>query len=147
MASPNASTHPKDGETPAASPCPDKCPLCGGPNDCAWAGAPVLGGAPASSNRIPCWCFMVEVPSACAARASDAGRSCICHACVAEARRSLPWDSRPRAGETYWLEDGRMAFTARYHLRRGYCCGNGCRHCPYDDQGRPRRDVMKEWVP
>ncbi|HEU4743322.1 MAG TPA: DUF5522 domain-containing protein, partial [Meiothermus sp.] len=19
----------------------------------------------------------------------------------------------------------------RYHLRRGYCCGSRCRHCPY----------------
>ena len=31
----------------------------------------------------------------------------------------------------YYLEDGRMVFTATYHLRRGYCCGNRCRHCPY----------------
>jgi hypothetical protein len=23
-------------------------------------------------------------------------------------------------------------FTASYHLRRGYCCENRCRHCPYD---------------
>jgi hypothetical protein len=25
-----------------------------------------------------------------------------------------------------------MVFTAAYHLKRGYCCGSGCRHCPYD---------------
>ncbi len=24
-----------------------------------------------------------------------------------------------------------MVFTASYLKRRGYCCGNGCRHCPY----------------
>ena len=24
-----------------------------------------------------------------------------------------------------------MVFTAAYHLKRGYCCGSGCRHCPY----------------
>ncbi|MGW8121082.1 MULTISPECIES: DUF5522 domain-containing protein [Roseivirga] len=24
-----------------------------------------------------------------------------------------------------------MVFTAKYHLKRGYCCKNGCRHCPY----------------
>lgn len=24
-----------------------------------------------------------------------------------------------------------MVFTAKYHLKRGYCCQNGCRHCPY----------------
>jgi hypothetical protein len=22
-------------------------------------------------------------------------------------------------------------FTAKFLLRRGYCCGSGCRHCPY----------------
>lgn len=31
----------------------------------------------------------------------------------------------------FYLEDGRMVFTARYHLERGYCCDSGCRHCPY----------------
>ncbi len=24
-----------------------------------------------------------------------------------------------------------MVFTAEYHLRRGFCCDSGCRHCPY----------------
>ncbi|MCU0471145.1 MAG: DUF5522 domain-containing protein [Arcicella sp.] len=24
-----------------------------------------------------------------------------------------------------------MVFTEAYHLKRGYCCKNGCRHCPY----------------
>jgi Family of unknown function (DUF5522) len=33
----------------------------------------------------------------------------------------------------FYLEGGRMVFTAAYHLRRGYCCGNRCRHCPYQD--------------
>ncbi len=29
-------------------------------------------------------------------------------------------------------EDGLLVFTAEYLLRRGYCCGNGCRNCPYE---------------
>lgn len=24
-----------------------------------------------------------------------------------------------------------VVFTTQYHLRRGYCCNSGCRHCPY----------------
>ncbi len=32
----------------------------------------------------------------------------------------------------YILPDGRYVFTAAYHLKRGHCCGNGCRHCPYN---------------
>ena len=31
----------------------------------------------------------------------------------------------------YYMENGLMVFTASYHLKRGYCCKNGCRHCPY----------------
>jgi len=32
----------------------------------------------------------------------------------------------------FYYENGRMVMTEQYHLDRGYCCGNGCRHCPYN---------------
>jgi len=28
-------------------------------------------------------------------------------------------------------ETGLTVFTALYLFNRGYCCGSGCRHCPY----------------
>jgi hypothetical protein len=31
-----------------------------------------------------------------------------------------------------YFENGLLVYTAAYHRRRGYCCGSGCRHCPYD---------------
>lgn len=31
----------------------------------------------------------------------------------------------------YYIEHGTWVFTASYLKRRGYCCGSGCRHCPY----------------
>ena len=31
----------------------------------------------------------------------------------------------------YYVEGERVVFTALFHLQRGQCCGNGCRHCPY----------------
>jgi Family of unknown function (DUF5522) len=31
----------------------------------------------------------------------------------------------------YMNEQGFMVFTEAYHLKRGYCCKNGCKHCPY----------------
>lgn len=35
-------------------------------------------------------------------------------------------------GEDYYLSpEGYKVFTEKYHLKRGYCCKNGCRHCPY----------------
>jgi hypothetical protein len=32
----------------------------------------------------------------------------------------------------YFDKSGLMVFTEKYHLQRGYCCGNGCRHCPFN---------------
>jgi len=31
----------------------------------------------------------------------------------------------------YYLEGPNLVFTSAYLLRRGSCCGSGCRHCPY----------------
>jgi len=35
-------------------------------------------------------------------------------------------------GEDFYREGDFLVFTRRYHLKRGHCCGSGCRHCPYD---------------
>ena len=32
------------------------------------------------------------------------------------------------------IEDGLLVFTKEYHLKRGFCCKNGCKHCPYPIQ-------------
>ncbi|MCE2713639.1 MAG: DUF5522 domain-containing protein [Cryomorphaceae bacterium] len=34
--------------------------------------------------------------------------------------------------EDYYLSpEGYIIFTEKYHLKRGYCCKSGCKHCPY----------------
>jgi hypothetical protein len=33
--------------------------------------------------------------------------------------------------EDFYMEGPYLVFTAAYHLRRGFCCNTGCRHCPY----------------
>ena len=34
--------------------------------------------------------------------------------------------------EDYYIsEDGYIVFTEEYHLKRGYCCQSGCKHCPF----------------
>ncbi len=35
-------------------------------------------------------------------------------------------------GLDYYFEDGLMVLTEHFLRKRGYCCGNRCRHCPYD---------------
>jgi hypothetical protein len=46
----------------------------------------------------------------------------------------------------YYNEQGLMVLTEQYHLDKGYCCGNGCRHCPYDYENvpEPRRTELIE---
>ena len=34
-------------------------------------------------------------------------------------------------GEDYYFEGGLMVLTETFLRNRGYCCNNGCRHCPY----------------
>ena len=50
-----------------------------------------------------------------------------------------------KEGVDYYVDEyGRFVFTAAYHLKRGSCCGNGCKHCPYgnspEDRARKKKD-------
>ena len=41
--------------------------------------------------------------------------------------------------EDFYIEDGLMVLTERYHRKRGFCCGNRCRHCPFGHVNVPGR--------
>jgi len=41
--------------------------------------------------------------------------------------------------EDYYFDGPNLVFTAAYHLKRGSCCGSGCRHCPYEHAAVPDR--------
>jgi hypothetical protein len=106
---------------------PARCPLCGGPNDCQHCTTAAYKG--------PCWCESAKIPDELLARVplEARNRACLCRACVAAFHREqtgaqvLP----VVPGDFYFEAGGLMVFTAAYHLRRGYCCGSNCRHCPY----------------
>ncbi|MFM8877824.1 MAG: cysteine-rich CWC family protein [Verrucomicrobiota bacterium] len=107
--------------------CEDRCPLCGQANACRRA-----FGADPSPDR--CWCESLVVSPSALARIPSAlrGRACLCMACARSDGLS-PVDPRPGdSDDTYVTADGRIVFTSAYLLRRGHCCGSGCRHCPYD---------------
>lgn len=40
-------------------------------------------------------------------------------------------------GLDFYFDDGLMVLTRRYLLNRGYCCGNTCTHCPYENTLAP----------
>jgi hypothetical protein len=40
-----------------------------------------------------------------------------------------------KEGIHYYIEDRFRVFTELYHRERGFCCGNQCRHCCYNNTG------------
>ncbi len=42
--------------------------------------------------------------------------------------------SKPKLIEhvDFQIENGKYVFSSWYHLKRGYCCGSGCRNWPFD---------------
>ena len=114
------------------------CAACGAGFDC---------GPGHESGR--CWCdgYPPILPP-------SPGLECLCPSCLAralaphiaklidsvpkEARRHNPLFTKHATPgvfvegiDFYKEEHGYTVFTAWYHLKRGECCGNGCRHCPY----------------
>jgi hypothetical protein len=41
----------------------------------------------------------------------------------------------------FYVEEGKLVLTEKYLLERGYCCGNGCRHCPYILKDIPGKNI------
>ena len=44
----------------------------------------------------------------------------------------------------YINEDGYIVLTEKYHLEKGFCCGMGCLHCPYQYKNveEPQRSIL-----
>ena len=44
----------------------------------------------------------------------------------------------------YINKDGYIVLTEKYHLEKGFCCGMGCLHCPYNygNVPEPRRSFL-----
>jgi hypothetical protein len=44
----------------------------------------------------------------------------------------------------YW-DNGNMVMTEEYHKRRGSCCGNRCKHCPFSPKYIKMNKQLKEY--
>ncbi len=116
-----------------------RCSQCGVEFSCgATSGAQLKKGA--------CWCqsYPAVLPM-------SASQDCRCPACLKqwlidglpgylrsithdkalELAAGYGSDAPIQEGIDYTIEKGHYVFSAWYHLKRGSCCGNGCRHCPY----------------
>jgi hypothetical protein len=117
----------------------EQCPICGADNTCRVAKGHLYKGS--------CWCHGVVVPANLLRHLAEeyAEEACLCPTClemvarlaaehsnvetvISEIRRTL---QPPATNEDFYMENGNVVFTAAYHLKRGTCCKNGCRHCPY----------------
>jgi hypothetical protein len=48
-------------------------------------------------------------------------------------------------GVDYYLtKEGYRVMTEKYLRERGYCCGNGCRHCPYFPKAQKGNRTLRE---
>lgn len=112
-----------------------QCSACGTEFACA-----------AGDASIDCWCASLP-----AVVVPDIVRDCECPSCLTQRvgaqldrmatllptsrmlEISAPW----RSGELcrhidFEIEEDKYVFSRWFHLKRGHCCGNRCRNCPYD---------------
>jgi hypothetical protein len=45
--------------------------------------------------------------------------------------------------EDYYMENNLFVLTEHFLLKRGFCCQNSCRHCPY----KTNKTIKKETLP
>jgi len=79
-----------------------------------------------SPGEAQCWCERLPPTGPIANEDYD----CFCPQCLSQAINATVETTPLVEGEDYLIEGDKLVFTSLYHLRRGYCCGSGCRHCP-----------------
>lgn len=94
-----------------------------------------------------CWC--TRMPNLLSVEKED---DCYCPSCFSS-RLKKYFESNPEKAQPYFEKkskkaeekvlhceegvdyyinsDGNWVFTSFYHLKKGYCCLNECKHCPY----------------
>jgi hypothetical protein len=97
------------------------CERCGQSFDCAM-------------NRPDekCWCVQAPPLEPIPKEYKD----CLCPKCLSAFHKPQVAAGVPAdlvEGEDYYYENDLFVFTEKYLLKRGYCCDNRCRHCPYND--------------
>ena len=57
---------------------------------------------------------------------------------------NIQYDNELSEEKDYYMsKEGYRIMTAQYLTNRGYCCGNGCRHCPYFPKARKGNTTLR----
>ncbi len=87
-----------------------------------------------------CQCSTVSLTAETLSFLQSTHYGCLCKKCMAEIAQMVKFSQQhpfPQQKELmipglhYYVENGQWVFTELYHIQRGYCCNNGCRHCAY----------------
>ncbi len=77
-----------------------------------------------------CWCM--DMPNYAGA---DLNQDCLCPSCLQlrlqRQDKTLCEQEVLQESRDFYFENGLMVLSEAYLIRRGYCCQNGCRNCPY----------------
>ena len=57
---------------------------------------------------------------------------------------SNKFEDELQEGKDYYMENGYRVMTEEYLTKRGYCCANGCRHCPYWPKAQKGNTVLRK---
>jgi len=91
-------------------------------------------------NIAICQCVDLEIGLALRAHLAKSKKDCYCADCLQElnkiceqaAQEPLPQKASEFVeGKHFYQKNGLWIFSKYYLIQRGYCCGNGCKHCPY----------------
>lgn len=91
-------------------------------------------------NIESCACSAIELSPQTREFLAKTYFNCLCNDCLKElnhkiistADRLFPTKKEEfMEGVHYYREGNMWVFTELYHILKGSCCGNGCRHCAY----------------
>jgi hypothetical protein len=51
-----------------------------------------------------------------------------------------------KEGTDFYMENGYRVMTESYLVNRGYCCSNGCRHCPYWPKAQKGNTMLRNGI-
>jgi len=87
-----------------------------------------------------CSCSNIHLSQSTKKYLAKTSYDCLCNDCLLSLNELIlntrihPFPTNPKdliQNEHYYIENGLFVFTEWYHLLKGNCCGNNCRHCAY----------------